>query len=296
MAKDLPYFKFYCSEWSDGDITLENFETQGLFINICAYYWSNECVVSYDKLLKKFRGSESIIAELINLQIIKLSDFNINISFLDEQLFEREVKSKKSSIAGKISAEKKKLAKSELKFNEKSTDVEITLNTSSTESQPIREEEIREDKKREYILNNSLLSEIKISDDKKFFLVKDLQFEITEEKLLHYKTALGFQKLFIKNLKEKKSPTSQTEKATYKNFVEPIRLIFEKKEATKEQLREAYEYLNSKEGEFWKSNILSTKKLREKLSMMILKKNTKVIDLHKKEISVPNPNQRKRIT
>jgi hypothetical protein len=296
MAKDLPYFKFYCSEWSDGDITLENFETQGLFINICAYYWSNECVVSYDKLLKKFRGSESIIAELINLQIIKLSDFNINISFLDEQLFEREVKSKKSSIAGKISAEKKKLAKSELKFNEKSTDVEITLNTSSTESQPIREEEIREDKKREYILNNSLLSEIKISDDKKFFLVKNLQFEITEEKLLHYKTALGFQKLFIKNLKEKKSPTSQTEKATYKNFVEPIRLIFEKKEATKEQLREAYEYLNSKEGEFWKSNILSTKKLREKLSMMILKKNTKVIDLHKKEISVPNPNQRKRIT
>lgn len=146
------------------------------------------------------------------------------------------------------------------------------------------------------ILNNSLLSEIKISDDKKFFLVKDFQFEINEEILMHYKTALGFQKLFIKNLKEKKSPTSQTEKATYKNFVDPIRLMFEKEEATKEQLREAYEYLNSKEGEFWKSNVLSTKKLREKLSMIILKKNTKVIDLNKKEILVPDPNKRKRIT
>lgn len=146
------------------------------------------------------------------------------------------------------------------------------------------------------ILNNSLLSEIKISDDKKFFLVKDLQFEINEETLMHYKTALGFQKLFIKNLKEKKSPTSQTENATYKNFVDPIRLIFEKNEATKEQLREAYEYLNSKEGEFWKSNILSTKKLREKLSMIILKKNTKVIDLHKKEVVVRDPNTRKRFT
>ena len=43
MAKDLPYFKFFCSEWNDGDITLEDFKTQGLFINICSYYWSNEC-------------------------------------------------------------------------------------------------------------------------------------------------------------------------------------------------------------------------------------------------------------
>ena len=45
MAKSLPYFKFFCSEWSDGDITLEDYQTQGLFINICAYYWSNECIV-----------------------------------------------------------------------------------------------------------------------------------------------------------------------------------------------------------------------------------------------------------
>lgn len=298
MAKDLPYFKFYCSEWSDGDITLESYETQGLFINICAYYWSNECVVSYDKLLKKFRGSESIIKELISLQIIKLNDINVYISFLDEQLFEREVKSKKSSIAGRISAEKKKLAKIQQEVNENSTNVEIMCNKTSTESQPLREEKRREEEKikKIKILNNSLLSEIKISDDKKFFLVKDFKFEINEETLMHYKTALGFQKLFIKNLKEKQSPTSQVEKSTYKNFVDPIRLMFEKNEATKEQLREAYEYLNSKEGEFWKSNILSTKKLREKLSMIILKKNTKVIDLHKKEVSVPDPNKRKRIT
>ena len=33
MAKDLPYFKFFCSEWNDGDITLEDFNLQGLFIN-----------------------------------------------------------------------------------------------------------------------------------------------------------------------------------------------------------------------------------------------------------------------
>ena len=49
MAKDLPYFKFFCSEWNDGDITLESYEAQGVFINICSYYWSNECNVNFDK-------------------------------------------------------------------------------------------------------------------------------------------------------------------------------------------------------------------------------------------------------
>ena len=55
MAKDLPYFKFFCSEWSDGDITLEDLHVQGLFINLCAYYWSNECNITLTKARKKFR-------------------------------------------------------------------------------------------------------------------------------------------------------------------------------------------------------------------------------------------------
>lgn len=179
MAKDLPYFKFYCSEWSDGDITLESYETQGLFINICAYYWSNECVVSYDKLLKKFRGSESIIKELINLQIIKLNDINVNISFLDEQLFEREVKSQKSSIAGRISAEKKKLAKIQQEVSENSTDVEIMYNKTSTESQPLREEERREEK-------NNINSNLKIDWEKLLFQFNSITGK--ESKVVNSKT------------------------------------------------------------------------------------------------------------
>ncbi len=46
-----------------------------------------------------------------------------------------------------------------------------------------------------------------------------------------------------------------------------------KKEATIEQLRDAYNYLGSKEGEFWKTNILSTEKLRKNISMLLAKKN-----------------------
>ena len=55
MARELPYFKFFVSEWNDGDITLESLECQGLFINICSYYWSNECDLTIEKLLKKFK-------------------------------------------------------------------------------------------------------------------------------------------------------------------------------------------------------------------------------------------------
>lgn len=149
-------------------------------------------------------------------------------------------------------------------------------------------------KQEDKILNNSLLSEIKISDDKKFFLVKGIQIEIENNFLDYYKTALGFQKLFIKNLKEKNSPFANQLKSTFKNYIYPIKLMIEKDGVTFQQLRDAYNFLNSPEGEFWKSNILSTKKLREQLSVLLAKKNTKVISLQKQEQFIPDPNNRKR--
>ena len=90
MAKDLPYFKFFVSEWNDGDITLEDFETQGLFINICAYYWSNECEIKLSKTKKKFRNvSEDSFQNLIDSEVIKVEDDIITINFLDEQKEDR---------------------------------------------------------------------------------------------------------------------------------------------------------------------------------------------------------------
>lgn len=122
-------------------------------------------------------------------------------------------------------------------------------------------------------INNILLSEIKISDDKKGFLIKEEFIESTEIEISYFKTAESFRKLFIKNLKEKNAPTKTQETVTFKNYVTPIRLMIEKKEATIEQLRDAYNYLESKEGEFWKTNILSTEKLRKNISMLLAKKN-----------------------
>ena len=149
MAKDLPYFKFFCSEWSDGDITLESYEAQGVFINVCSYYWSNECKVEHKKLLKKFRGSEEIISNLINENIFKVDEEqNVLISFLDEQQNERNKKSKIKSRGGKASAEARKLKKQQ-NVNTSSTENEHVLNSCLTETQVLREEKIREEKRRE---------------------------------------------------------------------------------------------------------------------------------------------------
>ena len=146
MAKDLPYFKFFCSEWSDGDITLESYEFQGVFINICSYYWSNECNVKYKKLLKKFRGFEDIISNLMDENIFKLNeDDTICISFLDEQQNERSEKSKMKSKGGKASAEARKLKKQQT-VNTTLTENQHVLNSCSTETQVLREDKIKEDK------------------------------------------------------------------------------------------------------------------------------------------------------
>lgn len=107
-------------------------------------------------------------------------------------------------------------------------------------------------------IKNSLLSEIKISD-------------LENNEVQYFEIALAYRNLFIKNLQEKNAPTANQEKATYKNYVTPIRLMMTAEGVTKEQLTKVYKYLGSIEGEFWKSNILSTSKLREKFQQLLLK-------------------------
>lgn len=106
-------------------------------------------------------------------------------------------------------------------------------------------------------INNILLSKIKISD-------------LTEKEKKYFDISVLFQKLFIKNLEEKNSPTKNQQNAKFGNYVTPIRLMIENDEVTHEQFRIVYDYLGSIEGEFWKPNILSTKKLREKFQTLIL--------------------------
>lgn len=116
MSKELPYFKFYIADWISGDITLEDYSIQGLFVNICAYYWSKDCDLSIINLRKKFRGFDDEIDALFESNIIKKSDGNVHISFLNEQLESKEVQ----KITNKINGQKggrPKVLKTETKPN-----------------------------------------------------------------------------------------------------------------------------------------------------------------------------------
>jgi hypothetical protein len=141
MAKELPYFKFFCSEWSDGDITLEDYETQGLFINICAYYWSNECILEISKLKKRFRNDIALIDLLIKNNILKTTDEFIVINFLDEQKNDRKLKSMTNKDNGSKGGRPKTQAQTEnnpIGFN--------SLTETKANQKAIREEKRREEK------------------------------------------------------------------------------------------------------------------------------------------------------
>ena len=105
--------------------------------------------------------------------------------------------------------------------------------------------------------------------------------EIPNSYLDYYEWALKFQKLFLKNLKNKGAPFKKTEEANFEDYVEPIRKMIEIDGISESQLEIAYGLLD--EDEFWKGVILDTQKLRQKIGQLIAqgKKpvNTKEMDI-----------------
>lgn len=159
MAKDLPYFKFFCSEWTDGDITLEDYDVQGVFINLCSYYWSRECKLELTKAYKRFKGYESIIETLLENNLIKNLNGNLKIKFLDEQKKEREKKGSTSRENGKLGGRPSKAKITQDKPNRlilgTQTITKTEPNQEPNETQ-LREEKKREEKRREKELKEKL--------------------------------------------------------------------------------------------------------------------------------------------
>lgn len=86
MAKELPYFKFFVSEWILGRISDHSDKVQGAFINAICYYWHKNCdcfCVDFKRKLGKNRYDL-----LINLKFIEVENDKIFIRFLDEQFSE----------------------------------------------------------------------------------------------------------------------------------------------------------------------------------------------------------------
>lgn len=154
-----------------------------------------------------------------------------------------------------------KLQEKKTKGN-KESNKQITSNQQTNNKQSTT---TKEDKNKRSIrnkeINNKFLSEIKISDLEK----NEIEF---------FEIAKAFQELFIKNLKENQAPTKHQENAKFKSYVDPIRLMMTSDGVTKSQLTKVFQFLDSPEGNFWKPNILSTTKLREKISQILLKINS----------------------
>lgn len=90
MAKELPYFKFYISEWLMGDITLQSQTAQGVFINVCAYYWQRGCDTTLANVKQRLSAHITDVETLVQVGIIKHDSTTdkISINFLNEQYLE----------------------------------------------------------------------------------------------------------------------------------------------------------------------------------------------------------------
>jgi hypothetical protein len=229
MAKDKTSFVLYSD--SKSIIDLMSNEDAGLLLKTLFAYVNDE-----NPIIDK---SIALVFEMIKLQ-------------LKRDLKKWEQTKEGRSIAGKASAEAKRIAKLNQQNLTNSTNVDFVQQTSTnstvSDSVSVSVNDINK---------NSLLSEIKISD-------------VDEDLKQFYDIALNFQQLFIKNLKEKNAPTKQQENATFKKYVDPIRLMIKNNECTIENLREVYAYLNSSRGEFWKTNILSTETLRKQITKLVM--------------------------
>lgn len=142
MAKELPYFKFEPAEYLTKDISFCSLSAQGLFINICSYYWQRSCELTKEQLLKRL-NYENELNELIKEGVIDLVENRISIKFLDNQLNEVENKSKTNSVNGSKGGRPKK--------NPIESETKPKQNPIESETKGIREDKIKEDKKR---LNN----------------------------------------------------------------------------------------------------------------------------------------------
>jgi hypothetical protein len=119
MAKELPYFRFTSQEWQNGLISLESYHLKGLFIDICSYYWVQNCSITKAMLGKKFSNDKTELNELVKLGILKVDkNDNVSIDFLDEQFDALSNLRKKRQLAGKKGGKQKSSnAKAKLKQN-----------------------------------------------------------------------------------------------------------------------------------------------------------------------------------
>lgn len=116
MAEELPFFKFVISQYLAGDIYNESRAHQGVFYDLCAYYWAKDCEVSLEALQKRYRSEDdrALLNDLFKSGILKIEDdTHLSISFLNEQWNSKQAQRAVNSVNGKKGGRPKKLSASE---------------------------------------------------------------------------------------------------------------------------------------------------------------------------------------
>jgi hypothetical protein len=139
MAKELPYFQFEPAEYLTKDISFCTLSAQGLFINICAFYWQRSCELTKTQLLRRFKNDIEL-NELIEEGVIDLEDDNIIIKFLDIQRDEAINKSNKNSINGAKGGRPKKT-----KQNPNESEIKANENPNESQTKGIRKDNIKKE-------------------------------------------------------------------------------------------------------------------------------------------------------
>ena len=89
MSNEKPWLKFYPTVWRAGKVQALSYSEKGMYSDIFAYYWQQECSVTLDELSMVFSRDEELLKQTLSksvlLGIILQSSDRIFIKFLDEQ-------------------------------------------------------------------------------------------------------------------------------------------------------------------------------------------------------------------
>ena len=255
MAKDTFYFSHDYNARSDDKIKRlirkHGMTGYGVYWAIIEdlYNNSNELELDFDGIAFDLRCS----AELIESVITEFDLFVIDAkcygsASVERRLNDRNAKSRKAA----ESANQRWAKKREADAN--ASKVDANALQPECDSNAIKESKGKERKEKEKNYRKTLLSEIAISDFPE--LNKD-----------YIEIAKAFQGLFKGNLQEAGASTKNADNMKGTS-IDDIRLIIESDHYTIETLREIYHFLQV--DRFWKKNILSTSKLREKMDKLKL--------------------------
>lgn len=185
-----------------------------------------------------------IVDYCLRLEMLFLKEGFVNSESLDERLLPVYEK------RGRAKEQSKKQQRANGKFASSNTD---QSGVSVTE---IPQSKVKESKGKESKVNKTLMSEANASD-------------LSEKNSSFFEMANGFYLLFKQNESDLNVNWLHLKKAKAEEFTNHVRLMVEQDGRTLDEIREVWGFL--KKDQFWKENIQSTKKLREKFDQLITK-------------------------